>query len=65
MYVKECLMRTARYIGVCFNSVFCVVIRDGHFCFVWPPFVLDVPPFSKNLIFFPCALRPGLSGTLI
>ena len=25
------LMRTARFICVCFNSVFCVVIFDGHF----------------------------------
>ena len=24
-------MRTARFICVCFNSVFCVVIFDGHF----------------------------------
>ena len=23
-------MRTARFIRVCFNSVFCVVISDGH-----------------------------------
>ena len=25
------LMRTARFIYMCFNSVFCVVIFDGHF----------------------------------
>ena len=25
------LMRTARFMCVCFNSVFCVVIFDGHF----------------------------------
>ena len=24
-------MRTSRFICVCFNSVFCVVIFDGHF----------------------------------
>ena len=37
-------MRAARFICVCFNSVFCVAIFDGQFAF-WPPFGLDLLPF--------------------
>ena len=38
------LMRTARFICVCFNSVLCCDLCRP-FCFVWPPFGLDLPPF--------------------
>ena len=36
-------MGTARFICVCFNTVFCVVTFSWPFCFVWPPFGLDLP----------------------
>ena len=53
-------MRTARFVCVCFNSVFCVVIFDGHFALSGHHLEKAIAPHSSTLAWkIPWMEEPG------